>query len=75
MSESPSRHDHPPAGPDLGAWGAHYLIDRPLIDALQRRAESDAGAGTPAPAAWYPDPTGTATMRWWDGTRWTDHTA
>lgn len=31
-------------------------------------------AAAPA-AAWYPDPTGQARLRWWDGTRWTDHTA
>ena len=27
----------------------------------------------PAPG-WYPDPQGVAPHRWWDGTRWTDHT-
>src|SRR4051812_39604123 len=27
---------------------------------------------TAAPvAAWYPDPSGHADLRWWDGTRWT----
>jgi hypothetical protein len=29
----------------------------------------------PAPADWYPDPTGEARLRYWDGTAWTDHTA
>jgi hypothetical protein len=24
------------------------------------------------PAAWYPDPANPTTLRWWDGTRWTD---
>lgn len=24
------------------------------------------------PAGWYPNPDGTATVRWWDGTAWTD---
>jgi hypothetical protein len=23
------------------------------------------------PAGWFPDPGGTATLRWWDGTKWT----
>lgn len=27
----------------------------------------------PAPAGWYPDPTGRAALRWWDGTNWTAH--
>ncbi len=25
------------------------------------------------PAAWYPNPDGTPTVRWWDGTAWTDN--
>ena len=27
------------------------------------------------PANWYPDPSGKARLRYWDGSRWTDHTA
>jgi uncharacterized RDD family membrane protein YckC len=27
------------------------------------------------PANWYPDPSGHARLRYWDGARWTDHTA
>lgn len=36
-----------------------------------------AAAGAPgAPAAdWYPDPTGAARLRYWDGRAWTDHVA
>jgi hypothetical protein len=30
------------------------------------------GAGVPQ--GWYPDPTGTGTLRWWDGSQWTNHT-
>jgi hypothetical protein len=26
-------------------------------------------------AAWYPDPTGQARLRYWDGRAWTQHTA
>jgi hypothetical protein len=33
-----------------------------------------AAAPTAAPPGWYPDPSGQAPHRWWDGTRWTDHT-
>jgi hypothetical protein len=37
-------------------------------------------AATPEPPAnvaadWYPDPRGEKRLRYWDGTRWTDHTA
>lgn len=27
-----------------------------------------------APPGWQPDPSGQFQLRWWDGTRWTDHT-
>jgi hypothetical protein len=27
------------------------------------------------PAGWYPDPTGRADQRYWDGNAWTDHVA
>lgn len=27
------------------------------------------------PAGWYPDTTGLQVLRWWDGTRWTEHTS
>lgn len=32
-------------------------------------------AGAAPPANWYPDPSGQARLRWWDGARWTEHTA
>jgi hypothetical protein len=28
-----------------------------------------------APAGWYPDASGQADLRWWDGARWTDYTS
>jgi uncharacterized RDD family membrane protein YckC len=35
-----------------------------------------AAAAPPLPPAnWYPDPSGQARLRYWDGARWTDHTA
>lgn len=32
-------------------------------------------AAAAAPADWYPDPTGSARVRYWNGSEWTDHTA
>lgn len=47
------------------------LVDRPardlLADVLTRQQRDHAGP----PAGWYPDPSGTAAWRWWDGTAWT----
>jgi hypothetical protein len=55
---------------------------------LQFRTEQSRGATTPrsdgvleradsskASAGWYVDPKHEATYRYWDGARWTDHTA
>jgi hypothetical protein len=36
------------------------------------RAPVPASAGPPA--NWYPDPNGSSTLRWWDGSKWTDVT-
>jgi len=44
--------------------------ERPAATAPERRVAQ------PLPAAgWYADPSGRTRLRWWDGARWTDHTA
>jgi len=32
-------------------------------------------AAAAVPAGWYPDPSGQAPQRYWDGAAWTGHTA
>ena len=49
-----------------------------LVVAASRRGRTPAYAAAGAaftPAGWYPDPAGHARLRWWDGARWTDHSA
>jgi hypothetical protein len=29
----------------------------------------------PLPSGWYSDPSGGSRLRWWDGSRWSQHTA
>lgn len=43
------------------------------IAAMVAPADTSVVRPTAAPG-WYPDPAGSATSRWWDGQRWTDHT-
>ena len=35
----------------------------------------DTSPPPPPPAGWYPDPGGGSSQRYWDGQRWTEHTA
>lgn len=39
------------------------------------QAASEEIGGVAAPAAWYPDPSGSGGQRYWDGTGWTSHVA
>ena len=45
--------------------------DRAKVDGALAAAPAPADV----PAAWYPDPTGGEGLRYWDGSRWTAHTA
>lgn len=40
-----------------------------------QREESQPTGGNAVPADWYPDPSGEARFRYWDGTTWTEHTS
>ncbi|MGY6501964.1 MAG: DUF2510 domain-containing protein [Acidimicrobiales bacterium] len=73
-------------GADLAAYLAQPILDKPSLPALDEARRSIVTAGgatgptTPAApasvaAGWYPDPSGQAAQRWWDGTTWTDQTA
>ncbi|HZQ57974.1 MAG TPA: DUF2510 domain-containing protein [Acidimicrobiales bacterium] len=47
-----------------------------VVGAVRRgRAPSRPGPWGGTPAGWYPDPSGQARVRWWDGARWTEHSS
>lgn len=52
------------ATPSFEATGAGALVDR---------TPPTAPGGTGSAAEWRPDPSGRHALRWWDGTRWTEH--
>lgn len=50
----------------------------PHVYPQPRRSDTEAAPRGPStsgpPAGWYDDPQGSARRRWWDGTKWTEHT-
>ncbi len=52
--------------------GALFPIFGVIIAALSKGANSP--PRVVAPAGWYDDPHGQASLRWWDGSTWTEHT-
>jgi Protein of unknown function (DUF2510)/Domain of unknown function (DUF4234) len=55
---------------------AESTVERPSAqDATTQQQTAGAEAPATAPADWYPDPTGQARLRYWDGQNWTQHTA
>jgi Protein of unknown function (DUF2510) len=65
--QAPKRRTPTPLAPGLGTPAAGQSPGQsPQATAQQAAA---------APANWYTDPHGQARLRYWDGTRWTEHTA
>jgi hypothetical protein len=52
--------------------GFLLLVASPLVGRTWRGRS--AGAGTSPAAGWYPDPSGSAPWRWWDGRQWSVQT-
>lgn len=46
-----------------------------LVKGLPPTPSANSQVEATARADWYPDPTGQARLRYWDGAQWTDHTA
>ncbi len=52
-------------------WGKNRKNLEKLYAAIDARLA--AGVQVEAAGAWHPDPTGRHELRYWDGTRWTEH--
>ena len=61
----------PPAEPEPRSLEAGEQPPRYASDA--RAGDADGRQGPLPPAAWYADPENATGMRYWDGTRWTEH--
>jgi len=71
--------------PLAGLWALWYLlvlrrrlnisVNAALSQATWDPYQTAAGGRPPdmPPAAWYPDPGGSSSERWWDGRGWTTH--
>jgi hypothetical protein len=73
IATTPSIGFHLVATPSLSAWVCdHNEQDNPRVASW-----ITGGAMEPyvAGADWYPDPAGRYRLRYWDGSRWTDHVA
>ena len=56
------------------------IVAGPLYLIKRSGAIREAGPGYPPgtrlpPAGWHPDPDDPQLLRWWNGSRWTDHTS
>jgi Protein of unknown function (DUF2510) len=58
----------------LAAGSASALLKEWAMDTRDDKPEGSAPVdGKVQPPGWYPDPAGGWALRWWDGTRWTEH--
>lgn len=60
---------------ELDAWDAAVLRAPKQAEPVAQPVEDTAAGAAQPPAAWHPDPTGRHQLRYWDGSRWTDHVA
>ena len=68
------------AAPTVGPGGPPRGQVQPGAVSPGATAPAQPASSMPAPAGgaaagWYPDPTGAAAQRYWDGSKWTEHTA
>jgi hypothetical protein len=63
------------APPAAGATTVGQVQPAPEPAATPEPAASPEPPAASVAADWYPDPRGEKRLRYWDGTRWTDHTA
>jgi hypothetical protein len=55
-----------------------FAAENAVVNATRGRSRARPSTRQPQgefPPAWHPDPNGLARWRWWDGSRWTEHTA
>ena len=73
-SATPPAQQQAAAPPAAGATTVGQVQREPVAPTPEPAATPEPPAASVA-ADWYPDPRGEKRLRYWDGTKWTDHTA
>ncbi|HEX5946172.1 MAG TPA: DUF4041 domain-containing protein [Acidimicrobiales bacterium] len=67
---------------EVGVYDYHHRLEdsvggseRPSVGTIDLRRWRSMSTGQVPNANWYPDPADSTRLRYWDGSRWTDHTA